>query len=73
MLAAIPETTGETQIDAIWMGRKPIFWRPLESKVKSGNHDNVFESDAKDLVLQVKLNELMNIEHETVKHGGWNN
>jgi hypothetical protein len=71
-LAAYPADAEVTRVDALWVGRKPFFWRKMERFARHGDWLNVYENKGwNPFVLEVKLHELTDIEHETVKYDGW--
>jgi hypothetical protein len=74
-LAALPTRDADgLQLDAMWIGRKPFWWRTMETNPGDKyNSDlyNTIDQSAPDLMLEVKLNELMEVEHKTVRHDGW--
>ena len=79
-LAALPEqdATG-MQVDALWLGYKPLFFRRMETDPyghwRGGWNQFIYNAltTKTELRLQVKLDELREVEHQTVNHGGWGN
>ncbi len=65
LLADFPDDSETPRVDALWIGHKPLFWRKLSRDF------NVFRNHGKDFALQVKVDEIMNIERDTVRHDGW--
>jgi hypothetical protein len=74
-LAGIPASGAETlRITGMWLGRKPFYWRNMETRPNSGNYlpeiYNTLNTQL-ELTLQVNYDEVSEIERRTVKHGGW--
>ena len=75
-LAALPVRDAQgLQVDAMWIGRKPFWWANMETWPEEVYQGWVFNTRAAyaELKLQVKLNELIEVEHKTVRHDGWGN
>ena len=73
-LAQIPAGGPFSQIDAIWLGRKPLFKRAMETAPAMLWSDNILDTTARraqSLTLEIDVDELMNIEKESVVHDGW--
>jgi hypothetical protein len=76
-LHALPTRDVEgLQVDAMWIVRKP-FWRSrmetYPEEVCCADRFNTIGRLAPELMLELKLNELMEVEHKTVRHEGWLN
>jgi hypothetical protein len=75
-LAALPSRDADgLEVDTMWIGRKPFRWARMETLPGQHYERSVFNTlhTDRELRLEVRVDELMEVERKTVRHDGWGN